>query len=154
MIMALSPSRRPGKWGAFLLLAAAIVMSGCGGGTSTISGTVSYDGKLLKGGNLTFVSDGKPSVGTTINKDGTYTAKSVPSGKVTIAVETESLNPGRRGGMAYKPPPGQQAPAGLASKEDTADRFVAIPPKYADPAESGLSLEVKGGSQTYNIELK
>jgi len=152
--MALSPSRWPGKWGAFLLLAAAIVMTGCSGGLSTISGTVSYAGKPLKGGNLTFVSSGKPSVGTTIDKDGKYTAKGVPSGKVAVAVETESLNPGRRGGMKYSPPPGQQAPAGLGAKEDTADRYVQIPPNYADPEQSGLTLEVKGGSQTYNIELK
>lgn len=152
-----SSSRRPGRWGAVLVLLAALGLSGCGS-TATVSGKVFYKGAPLKGGNVTFVStEGKSSLSTQINEDGSYTIPNVPVGTVTICVETESLNPaGKMRTPKYRPPPGQQAPEGLdaGNTTDTAKRYMRIPPEYADPAKSGLTHTVSGPTQTRDIELK
>jgi hypothetical protein len=155
--MALSPSWRLDRWGVFLLLVVAILMSGCGGGgRATVSGTVSYKGNLLKGGHMAFVgAAGKTSVAD-IGKDGKYTALAVPTGKVTITIETESLNPARYMGKSYSAPPGVEtkgATFGGMSIEERKERYVQIPANYAGADTSDLTLEVKG-SMTHNIDLK
>jgi hypothetical protein len=137
---------------------AALGVVGCGAKTATVSGKVYLDGKLLKGGNVTFASsEGKGTVSTPIKEDGTYSREDVPTGKVNIAVETESLNPANRptGAMAYKPPGGQQAPAGLGGPmEDTSKRYTPIPEKYTTAERSGISIQVKSGTNPYDIQLK
>jgi hypothetical protein len=157
-IMGLSPSRGLPGWGTFLVLLALVALTGCGGSTSTVKGKVSYNGKLLKGGNVTFISttSGKPSVSAPIMEDGTYLATGVPTGKVKICVETLSLNPaGKRTFPNYKPPGGQKAPGGLASSpEDMSKRYVEIPSAYSDADKTTLTCEVKGGTTEHNIELK
>jgi hypothetical protein len=150
-------SRGLGRWGVFLPLLALLGLSGCEG-TATVSGKVLYKGVPLKGGNVTFAStEGRRSVATSINEDGTYTIQKVPAGAVTICVETESLNPAlKRTARKYSPPPGQKAPGGFGSgnTEDTAKRFVPIPPQYAEPESSDLKYTVASGTQTKDIELK
>jgi len=130
-------------------------MTGCGSGTATVSGKVSYNGKVLKGGNVTFVSsEGKPTVSTSIKEDGTYTLV-VPVGPGKICVETQSLNPaGKSKSMKYSPPPGQQAPEGLGggSSADTAKRYIPIPERFSNPETSELTYDIKG-SQEHNIDL-
>jgi hypothetical protein len=129
--------------------------SGCGG-SGTVSGTVSYAGKPLKGGNVIFVgSEGKRSISGSIQEDGSYTLAKVPPGPVTVCVETESLNPGAKAlARHYTPPPGMQAPAGLdEGNASTAKLYVKIPEKYSKPDQSGLSYTVKSGSQKYDIDL-
>ena len=149
-----------GRWWMLLVLLAPLGLSGCGPGTATVSGKVTIDGKVVKAGNLTFIPSaaGKQSRGTTINEDGTYKIEHVPVGTVTICVETESLNPaGKIMAPRYKPPAGQQAPEGFGSGDSAADaakRYVAIPKKYAEADKSGLTYEVKSGTQEYDIELK
>ena len=156
--MFISPSRGMRGLGAFLVFTAAFGAAGCGAATGAVSGKVSYKDKLLKGGNVTFVSlEGKPSASTSIKEDGTYSIPNAPTGKVKICVETESLNPaGKIKAPRYSPPPGAQAPAGFDTGDpaDMAKRFVAIPGRYANPDTTDLAYEVKGGSAEYNIELK
>jgi len=149
-----------GRWMTLLVLLAPLGLSGCGPGTATVSGKVTIDGKPLKAGNLTFIPSaaGKQSRGMTINENGEYKLEHVPVGPVTICVETESLNPaGKRMPPAYKPPAGQKAPEGFGSGDSAAEaakRYVPIPKKYAEKDTSGLTYEVKSGSQEYDIELK
>src|SRR5688572_10066181 len=103
------------KWlGTFLVLLSSLLANGCGRSSAKVSGQVFYNGELLKGGNVTFVStEGKPSVSTHINEDGTYTLERAPTGKVKICVETESLNPKKTKAKQYSAPEGQKAPEGL-----------------------------------------
>src|SRR5262249_31093571 len=154
---ALYPSWRLGRWGTFLVLLPLLGLIGCGTRTATVSGKVDYNGKLLKGGDVTFVSTtGKPSRSTRIKEDGTYTISDVPVGKVKICVDTQSLNPGGKiRAPKYKPPPGQTAPGGLGSDntEDMAKRFMPIPQQYSNPDKTDLTFEVKSGSNEHDIHL-
>jgi len=131
-------------------------MLGCGPSTGTVSGKVTYKGQLVKGGNVTFVSaQGRPSGSASIKEDGTYKVERVATGPVKICVETESLNPARRSkAVKYSPPPGQKAPHGFAPGPDTSHLYVRIPPQYKDVETTDLDYQVKGGSQTHDIQLK
>jgi hypothetical protein len=137
-------------------------MYGCGSSTGTVSGKVTYNGKPLKGGSVTFfVSGAKPDrVSAEIDRDGKYTAYNVPAGKAIVTVDTDRLNPKNIKGKRYSPPPGVAAPKGFnegkggVSPEEAAERFVEIPSKYSKEDESGLTCEVKGGAQPHDIDLK
>ena len=150
--MSVSLARGLGRWGALLALLVPLGASGCGPGT--VSGTVSYKGKLLRGGNVLFVgAAGKSSVSASIQDDGTYTLTGVPTGAVTVCVETASLKPvWGPPARHYKAPPGMQAPGGL-TEAPPPKHYVPIPDKYGKPDQSGLSYAVKSGRQTYDINL-
>ena len=148
--------RALGKW-LVLALVAPIAATGCSfSGKGTVSGKVYYKKTLLKGGNVTFFStEGKPSLSTSIAEDGSYKLEKVPTGEVTICVETKSLKlqPGATPPPKYSAPPG--APAGYTPPNvaDRSKNFVPIDEKYATPEDSGKKYTVKSGSQEYNIEL-
>jgi hypothetical protein len=147
-------SPNPGKCGMLVVLVALIGICGCGPATGTVSGTVTYKGTKLKGGNVTFVStEGKPSKSTTIQPDGTYMIVGVPAGAVKICVETQSLNPGVGSNTPKnEPPPGQKSPYGKR-KQDNADLYVEIPDTYAQPETTKLTYTVTSGKQEKSITL-
>jgi hypothetical protein len=157
LLMGLSPSRGLQRLALFLILVGSLGLSGCGKGTATVSGKVSYTGKLLKGGNVTFVStDGGPTRTSSIKEDGTYTLTDVPVGTVKVCVETQSLNPvGKPKTMKYSPPPGMQAPEGFGGggSADSSKRYMFIPERFSDPEKTDVTYEVKPGTQEYNIDL-
>jgi hypothetical protein len=157
--MALSASWRLRRWAAFLVLLSLAGLIGCSSGTGKVSGKVDYNGKLLKGGDITFISTtGKPSRSTRINENGSYSVSDVPAGKVKICVDTSTLNPAGKTVRAphYKPPAGQKAPGGLDTdkSEDMAKRYMWIPTKYAKSDETDLTLDVKRGDNEHDIHLK
>jgi hypothetical protein len=121
---------------AFALLS----VSGCGGGTGEISGTVRFQGQPLSSGFVTFTiaSDPGNRFSATIGADGTYRIAACPSGSARIAVK--AVVP--RGGQS---PPGKE--------KHTGDGPPAIPARYANPETSGLELTVRPGSQQHDIEL-
>jgi hypothetical protein len=122
---------------------------------------VTYKGTKLRGGSVVFTrADGQVSpVSVQINEDGTYTAEKVPVGETNVSVDTAYLRPqGWPGGGG---PPKYEAPKDVESNYkpgadagDNARKYVRIPDKYADPSQSGLTLTVKGGPQTYDIPLE
>jgi hypothetical protein len=136
-----------------LALAVGVAVAGCGGGgKATVSGKVTYKNAPLKGGRVTFAVAGK-SAQAEIGEDGSYTATDVPTGKAKVAVQTSYLQQLSRA-PRYKVPEG--APEGYKAGGDptAAKRFVKIPDNYEDPEQSGLTLDVKSGAQTHDIELK
>src|SRR5262245_47013894 len=99
--------------GGTLLVLLAVMTSGCGPGVGTVSGKVFYQGKVVKGGNVTFVSsEGRPSLSATINEDGSYSVPKITAGAVKICVDTKSVNPSAAKGVKYSPPKGMKAPEG------------------------------------------
>src|SRR4051812_44690714 len=70
-------------------LAALLVLgvSGCGG-TATVSGKVTYNGRPVTSGTVVFMdADGRPSPPAYIQADGTYSASNVPVGAVRVAID-------------------------------------------------------------------
>jgi hypothetical protein len=120
-----------------------VVVAGCGGRQGEVSGTVTYGGKSLPSGTVTFLGKDKQVVGSSSITDGTYKIRQVPPGPVTITVSTPpSLGRGARGAALAR----KDMPAPLES--------IPIPPKYGNAEQSGLTYEVKPGAQDHPIDLK
>jgi hypothetical protein len=121
---------------------------GCGGPFSgSVSGKVTYNGKPLPGGYVTFVhADGRTKQ-VQIQTDGSYSIPDAPGGDVKVAVKTVPPIPA----MPRNPfsQPGEKSepiyPAGP---------YVPIPVKYADEKNSGLSTKINRGGNTYDIDLQ
>lgn len=132
-------------------LLAALVLAGTGCGSDgpvkgRVSGTVSYQGKPLETGTVTFIAtDGKnPNATGPITSGGRYTLQTQEPGdgavvgdyKVVISdIDSEQLNTALPG-EPVKPPKS------------------AIPKKYLDPNESGLTAKVESGSNSVDFDLK
>jgi hypothetical protein len=120
------------------------LLTGCSGGhfESSVSGTVTLDGKAIGPGFLVFApiaGDTNPANGA-IQTDGSYELKTA---------NTAGLRPG-----TYKVsvtvldqpdvPPGERSYVVAKSR---------IPEKYNDPNSSGLEFDVESGSNTIDIPL-
>ncbi len=145
----------------------------CSPPTGSVSGKVTYKGQPLKGGYVAFInSSGGQTFSAPIQEDGSYQIPKITGGSYKVTVETESLKPqGETKGVPFKsvskegppkenlPPklnlPGNPADFGykMATPGGQLDRYVPIPRKYADPDQSGLQFDFRGGNQTYDINL-
>src|SRR5690242_19904629 len=101
--MAHSPWRRPGRWLLVLALVVSTGVLGCGPRSGSITGTVSYKGAPLRGGNVAFISNAQ-SFGSAIGEDGHYTIPRVPAGPVKITVETQTLRQEAAHARKYRVP--------------------------------------------------
>ena len=127
-------------------LVAVLFLSG-GGSFTEVGGTVTFKGKKLTTGSLTFLSaDGKKKGVTNIASDGTYKLIEPPLGKVKVAVHVKP--PPKAAESKDKP----KVTIGEVPNEELEP--VLIPAIYGDFNKSGLSTELKSGSNTYDIELK
>ena len=150
---------------ASLVPAAALLFLGCGGGRGDITGEVTYKGEPLSVGRITFLSQvGKQEVKSANIIRGKYTIPAFPAGPVKISVESfppppeETLTNAKMakvvpaGGMKdfMKAPP----PDLLEMANGPPLKFVPIPLVYANPESSGLTYEVKRGSQAFNLPLE
>jgi hypothetical protein len=121
----------------------------CGGqAKGTVSGKVTYQGKPLPSGIVTFVPETGAPQYADIQKDGTYNMTSAPLGSVKIGVQVKS---GQEvlasGGMPRNP----KDYGKLRSAMSESGNF---PPKYSDPNQSELTYTVTKGTQQHDIELK
>jgi hypothetical protein len=94
------------------------------------TGTITFDGKPLRGGTIFFISATDPMrrAPATIKSDGTFSVADAPTGDVLIAVDNES------------------------QKGNNPDAYVALPAKYRKEKTSGLTAKIDGSPLT--IELK
>jgi hypothetical protein len=129
------PWRYLGRLAAVLVV---FLLAGCGG-SSTVTGEVTLDGKAIEEGLITFVPGGGKSPNVVVKiKDGKYSAK-VPPGPVTVQVSATKVTGKRR---MYETP---DSPMVDVYEE-------RIPKKYNTSSE--LKTEIKSGSNTLNWELK
>jgi hypothetical protein len=107
----------------------AILASGCGRNAASddnrapLAGKVSFDGKPLPGGSITFVSteDARYMVTTRIGSQGEFSVANAPQGTVRVMVETEFLLFGNPGA------------------------YVKVPERYTRSETSGLTAKVERG---------
>jgi hypothetical protein len=130
--------------------------AGCGR-TGTVSGTVKYKGQLLPLGLVVFYnSDNKQVASAAINPDGTYTAEKVPAGQVKITVTTpRPIAAGSSKDVEARVERMKKGQAKLSNAEsqELLSRSIPVPPEYADPVQSPLTLTVAGGPQTHDMDL-
>jgi hypothetical protein len=141
------------------LLSLAALTTGCGLGTGTVTGKVTYNAKPVVTGTVTAIgSDGIARPGQ-IGPDGAYSIPAVPGGDVTFLVA--SPNPdGSRDMVGKKNKPGGDSDlagpaAGGPEPAPTVPKgaWVPLPDDYSNPAKSGLKGTVKGDT-VINLELK
>jgi hypothetical protein len=127
---------------------------GCGGASGTVMGKVTYQGKPVVCGSVMVIgSDKLPHYGE-IKEDGSYAVAGVPAGPAKLTVT--SLDP--RTPPLARPDPARgtttQRPTDTSWRPAVDPRkWFAIPDKYGDPEQSGLTLQVKGGSNPHDIAL-
>lgn len=151
------------RFALLLLLPLSLVVLGCGSSkkpVARLSGSVKYNGTLVKAGTITFTAKGESGEAggiylATIEPDGTYSTSQVPAGEFTVAIETESANPdrakkeyGNKGKMTSSPRPDYAQAA-----ETPKGAYVKIPDKYKDAKKSGLSVSLTNGKNTKDFEL-
>ena len=134
----------------WLLVAMVVVgITGCGSQTGDISGTVSFDGKKLPSGRISFLCEGgdKPVLMSSIT-EGYYIVKGAPIGPAHVTVETFEVTTTPVPNMIASPlPPDQQHDAAAEAE------YVRIPARYGAPAASGLSYAIVSGSQVRDFNL-
>jgi hypothetical protein len=140
-----------------LILTGGLTLVGCGRSSqATVTGKVTYKGQPLKGGSISLISDAGGVVKSTIEEDGSYKITKAPLGSAKVTVDTKGLRPVNqkavKGPYANAKAPPEVLPK--SAKGGDASHYVAIPPRYADPEKSGLSVEVKKGKNEQNIDLQ
>jgi len=128
-------------------LMSALAATGCGSSGPTmgrVSGTVTYKGKPIDKGTVTFIStDGeRPNATGSIN-DGSYTLQTTEPGdgavageyKIAVSDIDSSLGNTELPGMPHKAPKS------------------ALPKKYMNADTSGLTAKVEAGSNTKDLPL-
>jgi hypothetical protein len=121
----------------------ALVALGCQG-TGDLSGKVTFQSKpVVFGTVLVEGSDGKIAQGN-IEADGSYAVRGVALGQARVAVNSpnpKSITLVAKRGKTPQPYP------------DVPGWF-PISKQYEKPSTSGLTYEIKGGTNAINIELK
>jgi hypothetical protein len=162
----------------FLPLALLVLFAlGCGGRTNPYSASLSgkvtikgKDGKVapVTGGTIRFL--GKAPYDTVIKEDGTYSVE-LPPDEYKVSIDTEILNPNDpRNKMSYEKlqggkvsqatgkgtmvmPKGGFSPIPEGVSAGPKGKYVPIPPRFADPAMSGLTVKVNQGKNEKDFEL-
>ncbi|VTR98078.1 hypothetical protein [Tuwongella immobilis] len=124
-------------------------MVGCGPGTTSATGKVTFQGKPLPGGSLTLLAEDGVAYSSAISPDGGFTIAVMPTGTAKVGV----LPP--RGGNTGKP---KLAERGAGGKADRPTRgggaeAVALPEKFADPNASGVTVVISS-AEPVTIDLK
>lgn len=151
--------RKGHVWLVLLLL---LAVGGCGK-SGQISGKVKYKGKPLPSGRIVFFNSADRQVASaSISSDGSYAA-TVPSGTLKLAVVTPSSSQTLRSLPKAKQKnilegikkmkKGAFNPLEGENQELVPAQVISVPTKYADPASSGLTIEVLGGPQSFDIDL-
>ena len=162
-------SRLVGCW---ICLALIPVVVGCAPGRGKVSGQVTYGGKPVPGGLVTFrPADPKEnSVTAELDAEGRFSCV-LPAGEVSVSIDNRELEPRPAGipsvpaglpiggdvraKIAKGPPPKEPNPDAKSGEEVRVPkgRYLPIPEKYYMLETSGLKFTIKDGDQPLNIEL-
>jgi hypothetical protein len=147
MIKLLSLRRHHGG----VLLASFLICSlaaGCGSPKGSVTGKVSFRGKLLKAGYVTFTPENGAAVSGTIDGEGNYRVDKVPVGMARISIRADEGMKKDAFAKVSDPRNPKQMKEAFMSKNTQ-----KLPKQYSTPDESGLTCEVQAGIQEHNIEL-
>jgi hypothetical protein len=133
---------------ACLVASLCVLASACGQSgpaMGRVSGTVTYQGKPVTAGTVSFISTDttRPNANGKIGADGSYTLQTTEPGDGAQVGDYKIVVSGKNPDELNNPLPG--APIKVKS---------ALPSKYENPDTSELKATVAPGSQTIPIELK
>ena len=137
--------------GRFTVCFVTILFLGCGSGRpplGRVTGTVTFDGKPLASGTITFETQGRRPATGRIEKGQivemtTYdTGDGVPVGSHKVAIWAME-----EAGSAIVANPGEGKMPDMSGKS-------LIPAKYNDPNTSQLTAEIKSGENVVSFQLK
>jgi hypothetical protein len=98
---------------------------------AAVTGTVTYMGKPVSGGIVTFTSASNGATADCMLKsNGKFAVGDVPQGEVKVTIDPESIKP------------------------ELGSRYVQLPAKYLSAQTSGLSFDVKPGDNTADFDLQ
>lgn len=129
-----------------------LVAGGCGPQTATVVGRVTCQGQPVPGGSVIVYCSDKQIARGIIGTDGAYAIPNVPHGAAVVTVQAPVRAPtGLR--------PQQNLPPSVGGPLPPADEApdparVRLPPRYALPEESGLTVAIDRERVTYDIDLK
>ena len=124
--------------------------TGCGATTGDVTGTVTYQGKIVGSGEVIIAaSDSLPYYGA-IQDDGSYIVPKVPLGSSKIAVV--SPDPDAGNDMAFKMNKSIKPPGPAPARGDPSKWF-ALPDDYRHFDKSNLTVTVIGGVNQRDIRL-
>jgi hypothetical protein len=135
------------------LIPALFALAGCGSGLATVTGKVTVDGQPVSAGRVVFrTADGTSNVPVIakIATDGSYRALDVPQGAMNVTVDGLTKFERIKIQSGVKGKKTSESKARAAAIESSPK----IPEKYQNPDASGLTFTVKGGTNTYNIEIQ
>jgi hypothetical protein len=142
----------------WLVLLVVLAESGCGAKRGDVSGTVTYQGKPLPLGTVTFMDAKNESLGSSPITQGKYAIAKVPVGLVKVIVSTPPPLTGKDPPHPlFKAKPRAESPKKAKRGERlTPDpgSVISIPDKYRSPDQSDLTYTVTPGENTFEIELK
>jgi hemoglobin len=95
------------------------------GGGSRIEGKVTFQGKPLGGGIITFTGNNRLSYSAPIGPDGAYLLDRVQPGEFKVAIDTKAV-----------------------------PNIPQVPAKYSDSDKSGLTTNVREGKMTFDLDLR
>jgi hypothetical protein len=155
-VMGLSGKSRWLGWIPCLWVVGVLSVVGCGSGgyhgpTGAVTGRVTLDGQPIPQGSVvSFVSEAGFTATATVSSNGSYQLQTAGNPEIPVSTYKVSI-----------------APPAQAMSETDYDKYMSgeggdatetpsevIPPKYADPATSGLSFDVEQGANTIDIELE
>ncbi len=134
---------------ASLLFIALLGLIGCGKSTGKVTGKVTYQNKPLEFGSVQLETSRGAFVGQ-ISSDGSYTVEGVPTGTAKVSITCQDPKYAAYMKQLSASARDKSIPKPKGSPED----FNKIPSKYGDFSTSGLTIDVKGGSQSHDINLE
>ena len=133
-----------------LLGSVLVAVTGCGATTGDVTGTVTYQGKIVGSGEVIIAgSDSLPYHGT-IHDDGSYIVPKVPLGSAKIAVV--SPDPDAGNDMAFKMNKSKK-PLEPGPVRGDPSKWFALPDEYRHFDKSNLTVTVIGGVNQRDIRL-
>jgi hypothetical protein len=148
------------------LLALASVLAmlhGCGG-YGKLSGKVTYKGQAVPKATITFLCDNGQVKDATADDSGNYTVPKIPVGRARIGVKnfTQGMMDMQAQYMGKMQSGEKDSKANIQQSVESMQKqagggssgtYVRLPEQAIDPEKSGISVEITGGSQQFNIEV-
>jgi hypothetical protein len=149
-----------------LLALLGVVVSGCFNRRSKVSGKVTYQGKPVPAGTVTFNAPEGGIYTYVLSTEGTYSGNDLPPAAYVVTIDTEALNPkghpvkqyggakNKTGGDPSMNYEARMKQMGKVPEGATATgEYVQIPEKYRDKKNSPLKESLVSGSNQKNFDL-